>query len=399
MSKALDRISQSPFTRRIEGVELPRWFHQPTFAIYNGQTDPVEHVSQFNQRMAVHSRDEALMCKVFPSNLGPMAMRWFDSLKPNSINSFKQLTQAFSSRFITSSRVPQPLDSLLSLSMREGEILKAYSNRYWEMYNKIKGNYDDVTISTFKRGLPTEHGLRKSLTGKPVTSVRQLMDRIDKYKRVKEDQQIGKGKAKVVPQERRDFRSDRFNNSNWPRRDYTEQSRSTGAQAVHTVFQEPLLKILEKVKSEPFFQWPSRMAGDPAKCNQNLYCEYLQESGHTTNDCRNLRNHLDRLVREGKLRHLLHHPIGRQEQTSIEARQSTLRPPIGTINVILATLERTGSHSSRVMSVARLLVEADDRESKRAKGMATPMLGFSDEDKIGTIQPNDNALVITLRIG
>ena len=75
MSKALDRISQSPFTRRIERAVLPRRFHQPTFAIYNGRTDPVEHVSQFNQRMAVHSRDEAIMCKVFSSSLGPMAMR------------------------------------------------------------------------------------------------------------------------------------------------------------------------------------------------------------------------------------------------------------------------------------------------------------------------------------
>ena len=176
------------------------------------------------------------MCKVFPSNFGPMAMRWFDGLKPNSINSFKQLTQAFGSRLITSSKVPRPLDSLLSLSMQEGETLKAYSDRYWEMYNEIEGNYDDVTISTFKRGLPTEHGLRKSLTGKLVTSVHQLMDRIDKYKRVEEDQQTGKGKAKVVPQERRDFKLDRFNNSNRPRKDYSEQSGSTGAQAVHAVF-------------------------------------------------------------------------------------------------------------------------------------------------------------------
>ena len=52
MSKALS-ISQSPFTHRIEGAELPRRFHQPTFVIYNGRTDSVEHVSQFNQRMAV----------------------------------------------------------------------------------------------------------------------------------------------------------------------------------------------------------------------------------------------------------------------------------------------------------------------------------------------------------
>ena len=56
------------------------------------------------------------------------------------------------------------------------------------MYNEIDGNFDDVTINTFKKSLPVEHGLRKSLTGKPATSVRQLMDRIDKYKRVEEDQ-------------------------------------------------------------------------------------------------------------------------------------------------------------------------------------------------------------------
>ena len=56
------------------------------------------------------------------------------------------------------------------------------------MYNEIEGNYDNVTISTFKKGLLTEYGLRKSLTGKPVTSLRQLMDRIDKYRRVKENQ-------------------------------------------------------------------------------------------------------------------------------------------------------------------------------------------------------------------
>ena len=67
------------------------------------------------------------------------------------------------------------------------------------MYNEIDGGFDDVAISTFKNGLPTEYGLKKSLTGKPITSLRQLMDRIDKYKRVEEDQQLGKGKAKVIP--------------------------------------------------------------------------------------------------------------------------------------------------------------------------------------------------------
>ena len=147
--------------------------------------------------MVVYSKDKALMCKVFPSSLGLVAMRWFDSLRADSINSFKGLTWAFGFHFVTCSRVPRPLDSLLSLSMREGETLKRYSDRYWEMFNEIDGDFDDVAISTFKVGLPAEHGLRKSLIDKPVTSVRQLMDWIDKYKRVNEDQQQGKGRLRL----------------------------------------------------------------------------------------------------------------------------------------------------------------------------------------------------------
>ena len=168
MSKAFNRISRSPFTHWIEGGRLPQRFTQPIFTMYSGRIDPMEHVSHFNQKMAVHSKNEALMCKVFPSSLGPVAMRWFDGLKAGSIDSFKE---AFGSCFITCSRVPRPLASLLSLSMRKGETLKTYSDRYWEMFNEIDGDFDDVSISTSKLSLPAEHGLRKSLTGKLVTGI------------------------------------------------------------------------------------------------------------------------------------------------------------------------------------------------------------------------------------
>ena len=48
MNKALSQVSKSPFTRNIEGASLPWQFHQLTFTIYNGRTDPVYHVSHFN---------------------------------------------------------------------------------------------------------------------------------------------------------------------------------------------------------------------------------------------------------------------------------------------------------------------------------------------------------------
>ena len=50
------------------------------------------------------------------------------------------------------------------MTMREGESMKAYAERYWEMFNEIDGDFDEVAIRTFKVGLLSEHG-------KPVTSL------------------------------------------------------------------------------------------------------------------------------------------------------------------------------------------------------------------------------------
>ena len=64
------------------------------------------------------------------------------------------------------------------------------------------------------------------------------------------------------------------------------------------------------------------MAGDPTKCNQNLYCHYHKKQGYITKDCRNLWDHLDQLVQEGKLKSLLHHSSGQGNQTNLNSRKN-----------------------------------------------------------------------------
>ena len=51
------------------------------------------------------------------------------------------------------------------------------------------------------------------------------------------------------------------------------------------------------------------------------------------------------------------------------------------------------------MSVARPLAENINSALKRARAEVRPALSFSDEDKVRTIQPHDDALVIMLKIG
>ena len=80
-------------------------------------------------------------------------------------------------------------------------------------------------------------------------------------------------------------------------------------------------------------------------------------------------------------------------------RDASSRPPLGTISVILAAPGRTSSYSSCVMSIARPQVGDLIPNSKRGRMEVRTTLSFSDEDKVGTFQPHDNALVVTFRIG
>ena len=121
MSRALRRAARSPFSRDIEQAPMPSRFTRPLFNSYDGKIDPVKHVSHYIQMMSLHTHNDALMCKVFHSSLGPTALRWFNGLRKGSIHSFSKLIQEFGVRFITCSRVPQPVDALLSMKMGVGE--------------------------------------------------------------------------------------------------------------------------------------------------------------------------------------------------------------------------------------------------------------------------------------
>ena len=142
-------------------------------------------------------------------------------------------------------------------------------------------------------------------------------------------------------------------------------------------------QVLEKVKNKSFLKWPNKMVGNPEKRNRNLYCQYHRDHGHTTEDCRSLWDHLDQLVREGKLKQLLHYSSWLGGQTNSRSKRKTpSKPPLGTINVIFAAPGRTRSCPSRVMSVARLSSEGINQEPKRPRVERTLIMGFSDEDKV-----------------
>jgi hypothetical protein len=173
--KALHQISNFPFSKEIERARLPRKFSPLNYAMYDGRADPIEHISHFRQSMTLYLNNDALMCRMFPSSLGSVSLRWFNRLGHASVHSWDEMTKAFVSQFITNNQKPRELDSLLLMSMKDSESLKSYSSRYWEVYNEVVGCTEEIAVKTFKLGLDLDSKLRQNLTRRPAKSIRDLM--------------------------------------------------------------------------------------------------------------------------------------------------------------------------------------------------------------------------------
>ncbi|XP_050256632.1 uncharacterized protein LOC126702060 [Quercus robur] len=172
LSHALLRATRSPFSDNIEQAPMLSRFTCPPFNSYDGKMDLVEHISHYIQMISLHTHNDALMCKVFPSSLRPTALRWFNGLRKGSIHNFAKLIQEFGVRFVTCSRVPQLIDALLSMKMRVGETFLSYASRYWELHNEIGRGNEKIAASTFQMKLPEDSELRESLTKKPLEDMR-----------------------------------------------------------------------------------------------------------------------------------------------------------------------------------------------------------------------------------
>ncbi|GFY94866.1 hypothetical protein Acr_10g0002510 [Actinidia rufa] len=178
---------QTPFSREIEGMDPPEKFVPPRFTLYDGKSNPRSHVSHVRQMMALWNHMDALMCRVFPSNLGDLGLKWFDRLPPGSTESFYQLIESFVARFVINTKAPKAIGSLLTLKKGRNESTRNYSKRYWEMYNEIEECSEEMAVASYKLGLAPGDRLWENLMLDPPTGLWDLMSWVEMFARLEDD--------------------------------------------------------------------------------------------------------------------------------------------------------------------------------------------------------------------
>ena len=72
--KATRGVSRSSFTKWIVEELKPKDLVVPTFKQFDGKSNPVDHIFNFQQKMALETRNEAILCKVFSTTLTGLAL-------------------------------------------------------------------------------------------------------------------------------------------------------------------------------------------------------------------------------------------------------------------------------------------------------------------------------------
>ncbi|KAL8136230.1 hypothetical protein AgCh_010723 [Apium graveolens] len=173
------------FTEEIMNAHILRKFKMPTIKAYDGTGDPVNHVRTFSNALLLQLVNDAIKCRAFLQTLSGMAQRWYIHLPPNSIGSFKDLSQAFIKQFISGRAYEKSLAFLMGLVQGAKKSLRDYLNRFMKKALKVPILDEKVAIIALQKGTRDEF-FKMSLTKRPPESMLQLQDRAGKYIKVEE---------------------------------------------------------------------------------------------------------------------------------------------------------------------------------------------------------------------
>ena len=147
----------TPLGQHILDYDPPRGFSIPPFAMYDGSSDPYDHMLHYNQAMILSAGDDRLLCKVFPASLKVPTLAWFHKLPRGSVNTFGKLWATFVSQYLCSVRQKGNISSLQSILKREDESIRDFTHIFGQAVQQIDIYSMDVVLQNFRRcfGLTT----------------------------------------------------------------------------------------------------------------------------------------------------------------------------------------------------------------------------------------------------
>ncbi|XP_062104487.1 uncharacterized protein LOC133815691 [Humulus lupulus] len=193
------RITErSPFAEWIQNEPKPRDFLIPPLPEFNGKGDPLNHLFQFKQKMALEVNNEAIQCKVFSTTFFGPSLLWFRQLNHDSDSSFEDLRRAFLQQYNANCEAPRTMANLYQIEQGENEQPKLYLQRFINLVHQIHDVEPATTANLFVKSLQVGSLLHENLTMTPPYDMAKIQARAEGMFRVLEYRERAQKKSALI---------------------------------------------------------------------------------------------------------------------------------------------------------------------------------------------------------
>ncbi|GJT90192.1 reverse transcriptase domain-containing protein [Tanacetum coccineum] len=346
MSLPWRRQKVDAFTRRISDFSEDKRRRMPAnVKTYDGTGDPDDHLKIFESAATIENWPQPVWCHMFNSTLVGNARNWFSKLPRRSIDGFEELRRAFRLNFTQRKKCAKNPVELARVKQRQGESTSVYVERYKDECIHVKACPEILKISGFMNGINNPE-LIKRLNDRVPQTFDELMKRTRSFiqgEAAAADSRKGYSNNRSQEQSRRQSNDQSSSRNN----SYRGQRGGRGNDKYTPLTMTPK-EILATEGSN--FPKPPPMRTPEEQRVGNGYCEYHRQKGHTTNECVQLRQLIDKLVKEGRLDHLVKNIKEGKDKQRSGGKKDAPRDKADTIYMVQSWQRKTKQKVSQKFS-------------------------------------------------
>nr|XP_023893472.1 uncharacterized protein LOC112005457 [Quercus suber] len=263
---------------------------------------------------------------------------WFSKIHPNTVSSFKELSKLFVNNFIKGQRHKCSSSSLQTIEQGDNESLQSFITRFNREALTVDEEDEKLLLAAFHNEVSSDLFIHKLFDQEPQTMA-ELVHSAQRFMNVedaiieKKRKRAEKMEAKLPRHPEQGLRPKKTQTKKKKDRDNKKVGLSSGQNLHYTPLNVSLDQMLIQIKDDPPLKWLEKMKGDPNMRNKNKYCRFHRDHGYDMHECYDLKQQIENLIRQGKLRNFL----GRDHKDEkLKGKvEEPSRPPLGEIRVIV----------------------------------------------------------------
>ncbi|KAL5564860.1 hypothetical protein UlMin_028024 [Ulmus minor] len=371
---------------------------------YDGTGDPTEHLETYKSWMELNSATNAFQCRAFVITLTGIARHWFRTLRPGSVFSFRQLSESFVSQFAVNKVQRKPARHLYTVRQKENESTEAFLNRFVKEEMSVKDRNDSTACGALMAGLRSATVLKYMVSIKEDISYLELISEVRRHIQAEKTSDLeATGSSKTEENENSNGKKNNVGNRN-PIENQAPQNNQVPRFREYTPTTVPVATIYNENEHLGIFTIPSAIKTPVNQRDNTKYCRYHRDIGHITEECRVLKDEIERLIQRGQLRNYVRdgdqqprqpaqeNQQPRQEGEDIEVRVIIGGPATGDTN----RARKNYAHQARSEPFPHQINLAEHK-NKPPRLSNEPII-FTEEEASGLWHPHKDAIVVALRI-